>query len=96
MVFPIVKISFLIKIITLFSLLIDGFLILNFFSILNPLAVSNYSNTDEPWYLITNDDTAMCIALVWLTIIGADYVKNKNHYHIKIRDTRKHKNRYCY
>ena len=104
------------------------------------IVVSNYSNTDEPWYLITNDDTSravrnysyrfgsiesifksqksngfrlestttqkiehfislftvMCIALVWLTIIGADYVKNKNHYHIKIRDTRKHKNRYCY
>ena len=140
MVFLIVKTSFLIKIITLFSLLIYGFLILNFFLTLNLLAVSNYSNTDEPWYLITNDDTSravrnysyrfgsiesifksqksngfrlestntqkiehfislftvMCIALVWLTIIGADYVKNKNHYHIKIRDTRKHKNRYCY
>lgn len=100
------------------------------------IVVSNYSNTDEPWYLITNDDTSravrnysyrfgsiecifksqksngfrlestntqkiehfislftlMCIALVWLTIIGADYVKNKHHYHLKIRDTRKHKN----
>lgn len=35
--------------------------------------------------------TVMCIALVWLTIIGSDYVKNKHHYHIKIRDTRKHR-----
>ena len=34
----------------------------------------------------------MCIALVWLTIIGSDYVKNKNKYHLKIRDVRKHKN----
>ncbi len=32
--------------------------------------------------------TIMCIALVWLTIIGADYSKNKHHYHLKIRDTR--------
>ncbi len=100
------------------------------------IVVSNYSNTDEPWYLITNDNTSravrnysyrfgsiecifksqksngfrlestntqkiehfislftiMCIALVWLTIIGVDYVKNKHHYHLKIRDTRKHKN----
>ena len=36
--------------------------------------------------------TVMCIALVWLTIIGSDYVKNKNKYHLKIRDVRKHKN----
>lgn len=99
------------------------------------IVVSNYSNTDEPWYLVTNDDTSraiksysyrfgsietifksqksngfrlestntqkiehfislftiMCVALVWLTIIGADYVKNKHHYSLKIRDTRKHK-----
>lgn len=32
--------------------------------------------------------TVMCIALIWLTIIGADYSKNKNNYRIKIRDTR--------
>lgn len=100
------------------------------------IVVSNYSNTDEPWYLITNDNpsravrnysyrfgsiesifksqksngfrlestntqkiehfislfTIMCIALVWLTIIGADYVKNKHNYNIKIRDTKKRKN----
>ena len=99
------------------------------------IVVSNYSNTDDPWYLITNDHpslavkhysyrfaiecifksqksngfrlestntqkishfislfTVMCIALVWLTIIGADYVRNKHNYHLKIRDTRKHKN----
>lgn len=31
----------------------------------------------------------MCIALVWLIIIGVDYVKNKHHYYLKIRDTRK-------
>ena len=36
--------------------------------------------------------TIMCLALVWLTIIGADYVKNKHHYHLKIRDTRKFRN----
>ena len=35
--------------------------------------------------------TIVCIALTWLTIIGTDYVKNKHHYHLKIRDTRKHK-----
>lgn len=34
--------------------------------------------------------TIVCIALTWLTIIGVDYVKNKHHYHLKIRDTRKH------
>ena len=100
------------------------------------IVISNYSNTDEPWYLVTNDETSravrnysyrfgciesifksqksngfrlestntqkiehfislftiMCIALVWLTIIGSDYVKNKNKYHLKIRDVRKHKN----
>lgn len=36
--------------------------------------------------------TVMCVALVWLTIIGTDYVKNKHNYHLKIRDTRKYKN----
>ena len=36
--------------------------------------------------------TVVCIALTWLTIIGADYVKNKHHYKIIIRDTRKHLN----
>ena len=100
------------------------------------IVVSNYSNTDEVWYLVTNDVptnavkhysyrfgsiesifksqksngfrlestntrklshfislfTVMCIALVWLTIIGTDYVKNKHHYHLKIRDVRRHKN----
>ena len=35
--------------------------------------------------------TIVCVALTWLTIIGVDYVKNKHHYHLKIRDTRKHK-----
>ena len=104
------------------------------------IVVSNYSNTDEPWYLLTNDDTSravrnysyrfgsiecifksqksngfrlestntqkiehfislftvMCVALLWLTIIGADYVRNKHHYHIKIRDTHKHRNRLYY
>ena len=99
------------------------------------IVVSNYSNTLEPWYIITNDNpsrairnysyrfgsiecifksqksngfrlestntrkiehfislfTIMCVALVWLTIIGADYVKNKHHYHLKIRDTRRYK-----
>ena len=100
------------------------------------IVVSNYSNTSDPWFLITNDNTSravrnysyrfgsiecifksqksngfrlestntqkidnfislftiMCVALLWLTIIGADYVKNKHHYHMKIRDTRKHSN----
>lgn len=100
------------------------------------IVVSNYSNTDELWFLITNDDTSravrnysyrfgsiecifksqktngfrlestntqkvehfislftiMCISLIWLTIIGVDYVKGKNHYHLRIRDTKKHKN----
>lgn len=101
------------------------------------IVVSN-SSTDDPWYLVTNDDprraiknyshrfgsiecifksqksngfrlestntqkiehfislfTVMCIALVWLTIIGVDYCKNKNHYskYLKIRDTYKKKN----
>ena len=40
--------------------------------------------------------TVMCVALVWLTILGSDYSKNKSSYHIKIRDVRKHKNRYYY
>lgn len=35
--------------------------------------------------------TIVCVALTWLTIIGADYVKNKHHYNLKIRDTKKHK-----
>ena len=35
--------------------------------------------------------TIVCIALTWLTIIGADYVKNKHHYHLIIRDTKKNK-----
>jgi len=33
----------------------------------------------------------MCIAFIWLTIIGIDYVKNKHHYTLKIRDVRRHK-----
>ena len=33
----------------------------------------------------------MRIALVWLTIIGVDYIKNKHHYYLKIRDVRRHK-----
>lgn len=100
------------------------------------IVVSNYSNTDEPWFLVTNDDpnraintysfrfgaiecifksqksngfrlestntqkvhhfislfTIMCVSLVWLTIIGTDFVRNKHNYHIKIRYTRKHRN----
>ena len=36
--------------------------------------------------------TIMCVALVWLTIIGVDYVKNKHTYHLKIRDTKKYSN----
>ena len=35
--------------------------------------------------------TIMCVALTWLVVIGSDYSKNKHHYHLKIRDTRKHK-----
>ena len=31
----------------------------------------------------------MCIAIVWLTIIGVDYCKNKHHYSLKVRDSRK-------
>ncbi len=31
----------------------------------------------------------MCIALIWLTIIGVDYSKNKQHYYLKIRDVHK-------
>lgn len=100
------------------------------------IVVSNSSNTNETWFLVTNDDTSrairnysyrfgsiecifkpqksngfrlestntqkiqhfislftvMCFALVWLTIIGVDFVKNKHHYHLYIRDTRKHSN----
>ena len=33
----------------------------------------------------------MCIALVWLTIIGTDYIRNKHHYSLKIRDTKRNK-----
>ena len=99
------------------------------------IVVSCSSNSDEIWFVVTNDNTSrairnysyrfgsiesifksqksngfrlestktqkiehfislftiVCIALTWLTIIGADYVKNKHHYHLKIRDTRKHK-----
>lgn len=36
--------------------------------------------------------TVMCVALLWLTIIGVDYVKNKHHYYLNIRDIRKHQN----
>ena len=36
--------------------------------------------------------TIMCVALVWLTIIGIDYCKNKHHYSLNIRDSRKLKN----
>ena len=35
--------------------------------------------------------TIMCIALLWLTVLGVDFVKNKRHYHINIRDTKKRK-----
>ena len=35
--------------------------------------------------------TIMCIALTWLTILGADYVRKKNCYQLKIRDVRTHK-----
>lgn len=34
--------------------------------------------------------TVMCIALIWLSIIGSDYVKNKTSYRLKIRDVHKH------
>ena len=37
--------------------------------------------------------TVMCIALVWLTILGVDYSRNKSGYHLKIRDIRKTRNR---
>lgn len=36
--------------------------------------------------------TIVCVALCWLVIIGSDYVKNKHHYKIKVRDTHKLKN----
>lgn len=99
------------------------------------LVVSRASSTDDPWYIITNDNTSRairnysyrfgsiecifkshksngfrlestntkkiehfislftiaCIAILWLTIIGADYSKNKNGYKIYIRDSRKSK-----
>lgn len=35
--------------------------------------------------------TVMNIGLLWLTIIGCDYTKNKHKYHLKIRDVRRHK-----
>ena len=112
----------------------DVFFTRNFYK--TNIVVSNYSNSNEPWYLVTNDDTSraiknysyrfgsiecifknqksngfrlestntqkiehfismftiMCIALLWLTIIGVDYSKNKHHYFIKFRDVHKHKN----
>lgn len=99
------------------------------------LVISYLKNTDEPWFLLTNDRpdrairnysyrfgsiecifksqksngfrlestntqkishfislfTVTCIALLWLTILGADYSKNKHNYKIKIRDVRHHK-----
>ena len=101
------------------------------------ITISN-SSTDDPWYLVTNDDprraiknyshrfgsiecifksqksngfrlestntqkiehfislfTIMCISLVWLTIIGIDYSRNKHAYskYFKICDTYKRKN----
>ena len=36
----------------------------------------------------------MCLAFTWLTIIGSDYIKNKTHYHIKIRDVRYRKGKH--
>ena len=36
--------------------------------------------------------TILCIALLWLTIIGIDYSKNKHHYSLNIRISRKSKN----
>ena len=36
--------------------------------------------------------TLVCIALVWLVIIGVDYAKNKHHYHLRLRDTKRDKN----
>lgn len=100
------------------------------------IVVSCSSNTNDPWYLVTNDDpsraiknysyrfgsiesifksqksngfrlestntrkiehfislfTLMCVALLWLTIIGADYSKNKSHSHFNIRDVQNHSN----
>lgn len=88
------------------------------------IVISSSLNTDDPWYLVTNDNPksaikhyskrfggiefvfkdqksngfnlektttrnvevfkkmfgATCIAIVWLTILGADYVKNKSHF----------------
>lgn len=101
------------------------------------IVVARSSNTDDPWYLVTNDSparavrnysysfgsiecifksqksngfrlestntqkiehfislfTIMCIALTWLTIIGSDFVRNKHHYYLKIRDTQKNKDK---
>ena len=37
----------------------------------------------------------MCIALIWLTIIGSDYTRNKSSYHINIRDVHRHKGKYA-
>ena len=99
------------------------------------LVVTSSKNTDDPWYLVTNEKTkyavkhyakrfggiefifkdqksngfnlektttrnievfkkmfgATCVGVVWLTILGADYVKNKIHYKNKINfyDTKK-------
>ena len=36
--------------------------------------------------------TVMYITLLWLTIIGVDYSKNKHHYNLKIHDSSKSKN----
>lgn len=104
------------------------------------IVVSNSSNTDEVWYILTNDDTSrairnysyrfgsiecifksqktngfrlestrtkkiehfislftlVCVALTWLTIIGADYVRNKHTYYLKIRDIHKRKDKSYY
>lgn len=35
--------------------------------------------------------TVMCIALIWLTILGVDYSRNQSNSHLKIRSTRKRK-----
>ena len=35
--------------------------------------------------------TIMCISLTWLSIIGADYARNKHSYHIKVRNVHHHK-----
>ena len=35
--------------------------------------------------------TVMYVALIWLSIIGSDYTRNKKGYHIKVRDVHQHK-----